>query len=52
MTDAESVTTIIGASAINWAYGTSIQAAGFASAMKFRDRSNKGRKGRSRTSGR
>jgi hypothetical protein len=38
MTDEESVTANIGAAAISWAFGIKIEAAGFATAMRMRDR--------------
>jgi hypothetical protein len=49
MTDEESVTAMVGAAAINWAYAIEIGPAAFASAMKERDRSGKTKKLKSRT---
>jgi hypothetical protein len=42
MVDGESVTAEVGAAAINWFYGTKIDAAGFAAAMRMRDRRKRG----------
>ena len=44
MEDEESVTAQVGANVISWAYNIKIEAAGFASAMKDRDRSSKTKK--------
>ena len=37
-TDEESITANVGAAAISWAFETKIEAAGFATAMRMRDR--------------
>jgi hypothetical protein len=44
MADGESVTAVVGAAVINWAYGIRIKPAGFASAMKERSRSSETKK--------